>query len=311
MSGFAILIFNKTTVAGDVTWTYRENSDSPSDAQEIYYDDSSSNNVYQISYSVSKLRETVSPAMTYYNTHTDLRYVGSWPDLIGESNYYFQYERDFERTIGSINADYSIKSVGIFVNNPSHTYVRTPTIRIDGALYGAFQFPVIMDRTYDPSLFKDNPSTVINDPQIYGSSIEFGGNTYTVKDGNITMGTHQIPVKGLVLSSVPNAGGGYDNKIGDTIVSNTASPSTIRFNGIWSASISTSAQESYTYSQTKWEAGSFAWNGIDHNFLLCGMIACIAAFIGCGIYAKKTGSGGIIPVMIVCGGAALMFFLML
>ena len=125
------------------------------------------------------------------------------------------------------------------------------------------------------------------------------------------VGTHQIPVKGLVMSSIPNGAGTYDNKIGNTIVSTTATPSTITFNGVWSASISTQSMESYTYTKTEWIAGEFAWDGMDQNFLIVGLITCLGAFVALGIYARRTRSGGIIPLMIVTGCAAAVFFIMI
>jgi hypothetical protein len=184
------------------------------------------------------------------------------------------------------------------------------TFRVDAAEFKAFEYPIIEDMTYSPAAFKTNPSTTINDPVSYGPSFEFGGNTYNVKKGNITMGNHDIPVKGLVLSSVPNPEGGYDNKIGNTVISTTAAPSAITFNGKWSASITTTAQEEYEVTKTEWKAGSFAWDGMDQNFLMVGLLASLGAFIALGIYARRS-RATIWPLLIVCGGAALLFFVML
>ena len=186
----------------------------------------------------------------------------------------------------------------------------SPTMRVDAAEYRAMEYQIINGRTYSPADFKTNPSTTIDNIQIYGSSLDFGGNTYTVSKGSITLGTHQIPVKGLVLSSVPNSSGGYDNKIGDTVISTTAAPSAITFNGKWSASISTIGQEQYEYTKTEWIAGGFAWNGMDQSFLMVGLITSLGVFIALGIYARRS-RASVWPLMLVCGGAAALFFIML
>lgn len=279
-----ILTFTKTTVGSDVTWIASWGPGATRQV-ELYYDESKSSNTYQVSLDTSG---------------GSLRYVGDWPTIIGEANYYQNYEFDWIYDYSQSNG---LNSLFFFDN--------TPKIRIDDATYRAFEFPIINNMTYAPADFKTNPVTTISGNMIYGDSLTFGGNTYTVTNGNITLGTHQISVNGLKLSSVLNENGTFDNKIGNTVISITPAPSTITFNGKWSASITTQSQESYSVTKTEWIAGSFGWDGIDHNFLLVGLITSFAAFIGCGIYAKKSRSGSIIPVMIVCGGAALLFFVML
>jgi hypothetical protein len=115
----------------------------------------------------------------------------------------------------------------------------------------------------------------------------------------------------LVLSSILNEDGDYDNMIGGTIISTSATPSTITFNGTWSGSITTQSMESFTYTKPEWNAGSFAWDGMDQNFLIVGLVTCLGVFVALGIYAKKRGSGGIIPLMIAVGCAAMVFYIML
>ena len=124
------------------------------------------------------------------------------------------------------------------------------------------------------------------------------------------IGNHKIPVKNMVLDSIPNASEGYDNRINGTVISTTPEPSTITFNGKWAASISTVAQDTHTVTKTEWIAGGFAWNGIDHNFLMVGLLTSLGAFIALGIYARRS-KGNVLPLMLVCGGAAMIFFVML
>ena len=295
------IVFTKTTTAGVVTWTVSDNV-SQFDPFDIYYDQGSSNNTYQFRMTADTSGESVGSGMYNYGVDIQLRYVGAWPDLIGEANYYQSYEASTNIVqVGHLN--YSM----INLNTRSET---SPVMRIDDAEFRAFEYPIIKDKTYNPADFKTNPSTTLNDLQAYGRSLEFGGNTYTVKDGNITLGTHQVPVRGLVLSSRPNQNGGYDNLIGNTVVSTTADPSTITFNGEWSASITTVAQEQYTTSKTEWVAGSFGWDGVDHNFKIVGLLTSVGAFIAIGIYAR-TSKKSVWPLLIVCGGAAALFFAML
>lgn len=290
----------KTTTDGVVKWQVKPgiSISQAIDPVDLYYDQTSTNNTYQLK--VWGENNSEDPENYLYIQHLEFRYVGAWPALIGEANYYNVF--DVQRKTNSILYNDFI----IAGDYSGHS----PTLRIDGAEYQAMEYQLISDQQYVPADFKTNPSTTIDNVQIYGLSLTFGGNTYTVTKGNITLGTHQIPVRGLVLSSVPNGNGEYDNKIGDTVISTTAAPSAITFNGKWSASISTVAQEQYQYTKTEWIAGGFAWNGMDDNFLMVGLITSLGAFIALGIYARRS-RASVWPLMLVCGGAAALFFIML
>ncbi len=305
----------KTTVDGQTKWTIRNENDSSSQATELYYNPSIANNTYQFTISADNYYDE-STGEYYINVHIKAAYVGEWPTLIGIANSYKDYELDY-----ILRDDPALVSNSPFnLDDLSYSYMymkadndlRTPLIRVDDALFRAFEYKTITNRTYTPADMKDNPKTTINSIDQYGISLEFGGNTYVVsKNGTINIGGHDIPVKGLQLSSVPNAGGTYDNKIGNTIISTSANPSTIRFNGSWSASVSTQSMESFTYIKTEWHVGEFGWDGVDQNFLMVGLITCLGVFVALGIYARKSRSGGIIPLMIVTGCAAAVFFIML
>ena len=279
----------KTTDSSGEHWVFCTGNTSsipiavPTPVKDMYYDLNRTSNTYQIFID---------------NSGIELRYVGDWPTLIGFANYYwiYKYEYDFTRNGG-------IEDISFWHN--------TPVMRVDSSEYRAFELPIIEDQTYTPGDFRTNPSTILNDVAKYGNSITFGGNTYTVTNGNITLGTHQVSVRGIVLDSVPNSTGtGYDNRINGTIISTTADPSQIVFNGQWSASVSTTAQITTTHTKTEWVAGSFAWNGIDDNFLLAGLITSLGVFIALGIYGRRSGAR-VLPLMLVCGGAALLFFIMI
>lgn len=303
----------KTTTNGIVTWTaYQTGYYSEIIwSQDLYYNPSISNNTYQIKMDCpdEKIDSTdpnrPSPSWYQYHRFMEFRYIGAWPTLIGEANYYQIYDHEYwvYRQPGS-----SYEYLNNVFLDPGINK-RTPTVRVDAAQFQAFQYNVIQDNTYQPSSFKENPTTTISDVQMAGTQLIFGGNTYTVNKGNITIGSHSIPVEGLTFSSVPNGLGTYDNRIGNTIISTSADPSTIQFKGKWLMSVSTQAMESYTYNRTNWTPGQFAWNGLDQNFLMVGMLSSLAAFIGLGIFARR--HGGVIPLMIVCGGAAVLFFCMI
>lgn len=295
-------VLEKTTVDGQPKWTIH-NVNTPYDTIDLYYDVTKSSNTYQFYWDYEFNGKT--GVNYYYSTHNEFRYVGDWPTLIGEANSYITYTRDHTMsTTGSLDG---LNYLGFDCPN----YNRSPKMRVDDALFKAFEYPIIRDQLYTPASFRDNPQTTIKDIQNYGTSLTFGGNTYTVSDGEITLGTRQIPLEGLKFNSVPNSLGTYDNRIGNTVVSTTAQPSTISFNGLWSADISTQSMESYTYTKTEWVPGSFGWDGMDSNFLMVGLITSIGIFIAAVIYARMSGKRGLLPLIIVTGCAAAVFFIML
>lgn len=289
---------DKTTVDGVPVWTVSD----PDGITELYYDPSRSSNTYQLK--IWTDTNTAEPEGTpgYYNytRHFEYRYVGDWPTIIGEANYYIVY--DLERTVVS-SSEPNFRS---FAVSGADT---TPVMRVDDALFRAFEYPIIENETYDPINFKSNPSTTITG-QVFGSSIEFGGHLYGVNNGKITMNGRNISLDGMTFDSVPNGDGEYNNRINGTLISTTADPSSITFNGKWGVSVSTASMEQTTTTKTQWTPGQFAWDGMDTNFLLVGMITSLAAFVGLGIYARRHGVS-VIPLMIVCGGAAVLFFTMI
>ena len=291
---FGGINFEKTTVGGEVSWTATKLSTGVS--YDLYYNPNITHNSYQM---YMEIREPI-PNTTKYNGIIELRYVGNWPTLIGEANTYMTY------TFDTIFGFSYLANVGI--GQSSSTI--SPTIRFDDAEFRAFEIPLIKDCTYDPASFRNNPSTTLTDLNLYGNSITFGGNTYTVSDGNITLGTHKVSLNGIKFESILNDNLTYDNRINGTIVSTTAAASTITFNGDWSFNISTSSMESYSYTSTEWIAGSFGWDGIDSSFLFVALIADLGIFIALAIYCRNT-NRSLWPVLIVCGGAAFLIFCML
>ena len=296
---------SKTTL-GSVYWDFIQ-SGNPT---ELYLDPNRTDNTYQISFETVKYK--TDSTYEYYTEYITLKYVGGWPSQFGEANYYktYTFTQNYKHPISSPD-DISINDLTFISYNNSNNITKTPVMRVDDAYFRSFEYPTIADEEYNPSSFKTNPSTKISSITQYGLSITFAGNEYNVgSDGNITVGTHKVSLSNIILDSVPVTGG-YNNRINGITISTTAQPSTIIFNGQWAANIQTDSQSINTYQTTVWHAGEFAWDGMDGNFLIVGLITSIAAFLGLGIYARKSNSKGVIPLMIVCGGAAVLFFVML
>jgi hypothetical protein len=310
--GFVRINLNKTTIDGIPKWSVTNDSDTIAD--ELYYDTSRASNTYQFYYSLEYAGIYIEPGIpgfspdrTYYehNSHVEFRYVGDWPTLIGAANSYLKYEYDKVSRVSYAPVT-EFDRLNIFSTNGVNV---TPTIRMDGATFSAFAYSIISDATYTPGDFKTNPTTTLT-VEKPGTSFEFAGNTYTVDNtGNITLGTHKVSVNGLKLESVP-VPVGYENRINGNVVSVTAEPSTIKFNGQWGASVSTISNTATTYTKTEWTPGDFAWNGVDDNFLMVALITTFGVFIALGIYVRRTGRG-LIPLLIVCGCAAALFICMI
>lgn len=299
-NGYLDLKLNKITDSGNVRWSVINLYNNEIVADNLYIDPSRTDNTYQLFIGLDQIQTN------RYNYHTEFRYVGSWPTIIGAANYYMKYEYD-----QPITSTPGVAFTGLHMGEINNiTITKTPIMRLDSALFGAFAYDIITDKTYTPADFKNNPTTTITDVQHYGTSIEFAGNTYNIdSSGNITLGVHKVSVNKLKLESVPVAVG-YENRINGSVISVTAQPSTIKFNGQWGASISTVGNAATTTTKVEWSPGQFAWNGIDDNFLIVGMITCLGVFIALGMYARSH-RASIWPVLLICGGAAVLFIFMI
>lgn len=296
------ILFEKETVDGIINWSVKGYA-TGSGEYDLYYDSTRSDNTYQILITTSNLMDAPNNNQRYSTTYS-IRYVGSWPTLIGAANYFQEYTimQNTTVTTSTVVDELSISRV----TGPTN---RSNTIRLDDALFNGMEYPIIKDKAYVPADFRSNPSTTITNISKYGQSIRFAGITYPVgPDGNITLGTHKTSVNRIVFDSVPVAVG-YENRINGSVVNVSADPAIIEFNGEWSASITTTGQAATIYTQTEWAPGQFAWNGIDDNFLIVGLITCLGVFIALGMYARSH-RASIWPVLLICGGAAVLFIFM-
>ena len=173
------------------------------------------------------------------------------------------------------------------------------------------EYTVISDKYYTPSIYRaNNPITTISGIAKYGDSITFGGQTFTVSNGNIIIDGKQVPLEGRNFNSIQE-NGIYYNRIGNTVISESYTPSSIRFDGVWAINqIITQNQNLETYNETKWVPGNFAWDGVDTNFKIAGLMTSLGAFIALAVYGRRSGTK-VMPLLIVCGGAALVFLIMI
>ena len=162
--------------------------------------------------------------------------------------------------------------------------------------------------TYDPAsqLLMDSTASYrieLADIGQIGDSITWGGETYAVTDGKITVNNVKIKVSDLQLDS-KYLDGVRTNYINGRQIS-TGSNS-LQLTGTWAAIVSLSELDHSTTTSTEWIAGEFAWNGVDQSFALMGLITCVAVFVGLGMYGARSGAK-VGTLMIICGFAALIF----
>ena len=183
-----------------------------------------------------------------------------------------------------------------------------PILRVDRTQSLAGSFPVIKNNTLTPStLYPDMASygVQLSHVDMAGTSIVFGSNTYTVTNKTITVNNKTIDLEGSVWRSVYD-GVEYVNTINGTVVSTTSNPTTMRFNGSWSTIVELQHMDVVTWTHTEWIPGKFAWNGIDANFCIVGLIASAGAFVGLGMYGARSGAK-VGKLMLVCGAMAFVF----
>lgn len=265
---------------GDVHWYL--------DSTELVFDNTASENVYQV---------------LFTNEGINVYYTGSWPTSLGLANYYRTWEYEWTTPIA-----YNDHFKGIqLVTDGDY-----PKMRVDQAKGLASVFDAIVDQTYDPAQLtgSNNISTTIKSVSLYGDSLTFGGQTYNVKNGSLELGTHNVSLFNLKFESIVNVGGQYDNKINGNTISTTADPSTLTFNGAWVANVVSAPLVTKTVTGTEWISGEFAWDGIDSNFLMVGLLTSLGIFIALGVYSRRS-KASVWPLMLVAGGAAFLFLIMM
>lgn len=180
--------------------------------------------------------------------------------------------------------------------------------RGDMSIERGFAYPVMSDVDYKPAdLSGDSSEVRINNVSRYGSSIEWGGVSYTVTDGAIYVDGHKIQLTktNLILRTIYEDSV-YTNTINGYDVSTTSAAPTMTLGGMWDCTVQSITLEGTTETTTEWQAGEFAWNGIDESFALVGLMTCVAVFIGLGMYGRRSGAK-VGTLMVICGCAAFVF----
>lgn len=184
--------------------------------------------------------------------------------------------------------------------------------RVDYTYIKSGTYPAASNATIDPAAINPqliNCQTVISQIGIYGSSITFAGNTYSINsDGNIVIGSHQTKAEGAVLRSTTEDGVTWKNEINGIDVGDTAAISTIGLNGTWSAIYNIVELNEESRTVTKWIAGHSAFDLDD--YAMFGLITSVAATIALGLYGARSGVK-VLWLMLATGGAAMVFLFML
>lgn len=224
--------------------------------------------------------------------------IGSWPSMWSEPSTYniLRYPIMPVESIDSINiAD----SGGV-----DYRFDQTMTVSGD--------YPITRDYTLDLSGVYPDSSVAITIGRVdrAGASLTFGGQTFAVEDGSITVDGHRVQLKGATFSSTAADGGGYENQINNRYVvgSGTSEPSTLTFGGTWSITATAYKMEPMTGTTTEWIPGGF---GLDADgFLTVGIMAAGAAAIILGMVGARSGSK-MAWILIAAGAGAAILFIML
>lgn len=189
----------------------------------------------------------------------------------------------------------------------------TVSYRVDSAEVYTGTFPISENYTLDMGALwpSSDFSVKMSSVGIYGNNIIFGGDSYTVADGSITVNGTEVRLLNAVFSSVYNSDAAeWSNRINGVEVSTSSDPSTVYFGGQWSMTLTAYRMQEVTGTELQWQAGEFAWNGMDESFALMGLITCVGAFVGLGMYGRRSGAK-VGTLMIICGSAAFIFLALL
>ena len=305
------LIYN-TAVGDTSTWNIYPNGDyDPSSLIFTYYNAPDPADSYLTAATVgwsSKIPfDTTSTVVGYCDNNVwqirmnldkyQIDYVKSWPGQLGAAFSYLRYSIPYH--FYGVNTMSSIISLDIDVG---------AIMRVDYADGRGFSYPVMKNIAYDPAakLFMDPTRSYkiqLADIGQVGDSLTWGGETYTVTDGKITLGNKKIALSDLQLES-RYLNGERTNYINGKQISTGANE--LQLSGTWGAVVALTEETPETTTSMEWTPGKFAWNGVDQSFALMGLITCVGVFIGLGMYGRRSGAK-VGTLMLICGGAALIF----
>lgn len=183
--------------------------------------------------------------------------------------------------------------------------------RVDETQIKSGTYPAVSNAVIDPTNINPtitNSQLKISKVGIFGSSITFGGQTYDVTNGRISVNNRTVQVDGATFRSVTDDGVTWSNYINNYKVSDTASLSTLSLNGVWSAIYTLSTLDVETKQVTSWIPGHFALDM--SGFAVMGIVTCAALTVGLGLYGKRSGTK-MLWLMMITGGAGLIFMFMI
>lgn len=226
--------------------------------------------------------------------------LNAWPDMFAAPN-----------VINSVSVDFA---------NALDTFMRiylsgsnTIEYRVDSAVIQSGTFATTTDYTLDMGALWPGKSFSVTIPNIgiYGDTVTFGGQSYAVTDGAITVNGQTVRLLKCAFSSTYNEDRGeWTNAINGYTVSADTVPSSVYFGGEWSFIVTAYAMEETTSTELVWHAGEFAFNGFDSNFALLGLVSCVGVFIALGIYGQRSGAK-VGTLLLICGCAGLLFLAMI
>ena len=241
---------------------------------------------------------TISEDMNVYQilfnmTSFTVNYIGKMP-TIGTQAYAYS----------SVVVPYD---VGVNSEIESISLPDGPVYRMDISTIRSNTYPIIHDKVYQFGTFSGYPSSsvVLSKPEIVGDSLTIAGETFTTSGNYLTISGKKVLIDKLEIRSYLEDGV-YHNTIGKYALPDTNIPLTITFNGIWYLGVNETPLKYNTWVSTEWQPGVFAWNGVDSSFALMGLITCVGVFIGLGMYGRRSGAK-VGTLMLICGGAALIF----
>lgn len=197
------------------------------------------------------------------------------------------------------------------------------SVYIPSVQYIAYYSPSIKDNTLDTTkLLGDKTAMVrISDLAYVGDSITIkgyfdtsggglqGSQTYPIdrSDNTITVDGQKIPLRDMIISSVPIDGSpgisinGVPLRLHEPSAITGTLGFSVTFDGDWDVDVSLSEMKEYTYESYDWTAGTF---NIDWNsYCMIGLIVSILAFLGAGLAGRRSGSkvGALLLVSGICG----------
>lgn len=183
-------------------------------------------------------------------------------------------------------------------------------VRADSAEIPAGSYPSTKDCTLDlAELFPDTMMSLrLNSVGVYGDSLDIGGMDFAVENGRITVDGRPVSLKGAMISFLPDADGWLVGTIGGRELGHFAELPSITFGGEWSLTATAYKVEETTGTSTEWQPGGF---GLDKDGLIAaGLLTACGVFVLLGMYGRASGTKvGILAV--ICGGAAIVYFMLI